>query len=67
MLLNLLFSDSLSVQAGQSKLASQSVWGALRGLETFSQIVYQDDNGMVSLLQAYWSHDIYPSKFSSVP
>ena len=39
--------DSLNVTAGQSKLSSQSVWGALRGLETFSQLVYQDDDGMV--------------------
>ena len=28
--------DTLNVAAGQSKLSSQSLWGALRGLETFS-------------------------------
>lgn len=29
----------------QAKLVSQSVWGALRGLETLSQLVYQNSNG----------------------
>lgn len=38
-------SYSLSVSEGQALLKSVSVWGALRGLESMSQLVYQDDYG----------------------
>ncbi|KAK2834449.1 hypothetical protein Q7C36_015150 [Tachysurus vachellii] len=37
-------SYKLSVSQGQAVLKAESVWGALRGLESFSQLVYQDDN-----------------------
>ncbi|XP_067358733.1 beta-hexosaminidase subunit alpha isoform X2 [Channa argus] len=36
---------NLSVSAEKAYLSAETVWGALRGLETFSQLVYQDDFG----------------------
>ncbi|CDQ89355.1 unnamed protein product [Oncorhynchus mykiss] len=41
-------SYKLSVCSGQAALRAETVWGALRGLESFSQLVYQDDFGEVS-------------------
>ncbi|TRY95334.1 hypothetical protein DNTS_034097 [Danionella cerebrum] len=38
-------SYNLGVGDGQAVLRSVSVWGALRGLESLSQLVYQDDYG----------------------
>ncbi|KAK2524597.1 Hexa [Columba guinea] len=37
--------DKLSVSEGSVLLSADTVWGALRGLETFSQLVGRDENG----------------------
>lgn len=39
-------SYTLVVDAPTSSLTAKTVWGALRGLETFSQVVYQDQEGL---------------------
>ncbi|ESP03696.1 hypothetical protein LOTGIDRAFT_177006, partial [Lottia gigantea] len=38
-------SYKLTVQNGQAMLSANELWGVIRGLETFSQIVYQSPTG----------------------
>lgn len=43
--------DKLSITPGKAVLSSDTLWGALRGLETFSQLVYEteyESHGLVS-------------------
>jgi hypothetical protein len=42
--------DELKISNGLCKIRSNSVWGAIRGLETFSQLTYiSDDNKVICI------------------
>ncbi|XP_013855001.1 beta-hexosaminidase subunit beta [Austrofundulus limnaeus] len=48
-------SYALSVDQPVAVLKAPKVWGALRGLETFSQLVYEDDYGAKSINSSFIS------------
>lgn len=43
-------SDDVFVKKTGSYIWANEVWGALRGLETFSQLVFRGTDGVVSIL-----------------
>ncbi|XP_055968442.1 beta-hexosaminidase subunit beta-like isoform X4 [Sorex fumeus] len=42
-------SYNLKVQGPVASLSANSIWGVLRGLETFSQLIYQDPYGTITI------------------
>lgn len=43
-------SDDLEVKRTGASIIAREIWGALRGLETFSQLIYRDEQGKVRSL-----------------
>ena len=39
--------DTLEVDEELAQVQANTVWGALRALETFNQLVHQNENGQV--------------------
>lgn len=44
---NFSFADILSISDTRSYLTAKNIWGSLRGLETFSQMIYLNEDGAV--------------------
>ena len=49
-----LFADTLRVISKVALVEANSVWGLLRGLETFSQLVYINSQNYVRSLQTFY-------------
>jgi hypothetical protein len=43
-------SDTLTISGGSATLKANEIWGALWGMETFTQLVYQHDDGQVKII-----------------
>ncbi|RWR77688.1 Glycoside hydrolase family 20 [Cinnamomum micranthum f. kanehirae] len=58
-------SYSLSIlTAGYANLTAETVWGAMRGLETFSQLVYQYGGGPLKIATGIyiWDRPLFPHR-----
>ena len=44
------FVDFLTISSSGAQLSAPAIWGALRGLETFSQLIYYSTDGNVRFI-----------------
>lgn len=51
--------DELTIENGYAYLNSKTVWGSLRGLETFTQLLKSNDNIIVRIIHLFKVKDLF--------
>lgn len=63
--MNYLFIDEIDLMGVPSTLIAPTIWGAIRGLETISQLIYYAEDGSTVIFLVYFVSSMKLVFFSS--